>query len=138
MTFSWFRRQLLKLLLFAASVLSAAVADPESLQSFDIPAGEAEWTLKQFATQSGLEVLYSTDAARGVRTKAVKGRLVPREAVKQMLSGTPLYVVNDRKNGVLRIARINDPNAQRAAQKATCAVPKNLPALIPLNVPQQK
>ncbi len=134
----WFRRQLFELLLFASLVLSAAAADADSLQSFDIPAGEAERTLREFATQSRLEVLYSTDAARGVRTKAVKGRLVAREAVKQMLSGTPLYVVNDSKNGVLRIARINDPNAPRAAQKATCAVPKNLPAMILPIVSQQK
>jgi iron complex outermembrane recepter protein len=138
MTFPWFRRQLFELLLFAALVLSAAAADADSFQSFDIPAGEAERTLKEFATQSGLEVLYSTDAARGVRTKAVKGRLLAREAVKQMLSGTPLYVVSDNKNGVLRIGRINDPNAPRAAQKATCADPKNLPAPIPPIVPQQK
>ena len=129
MTFPWSRRQLFGLSLFAILVLRATAADPESLQSFDIPAGEAEWTLKEFATQSGLEVLFSTGAARGVRTKAVKGRLVPREAVKQMLSGTPLYVVTDSKQGVLRIARINDPNARRAAQKATGVVPKNLPAL---------
>ena len=132
MTFPWFRRNLFELLLFASLVLSGAAAESDSLHSFDIPAGEAERTLKKFAIQSGLEVLYSTDAARGVRTKAVKGRLIAREAAKQMLSGTPLYVVNDRKNGVLRIARINDPNAQRAEQKAACAVPKNLPALTPL------
>ena len=138
MTFPRFRRQLFVLFLLASLIFSAAAADRESLQSFDIPAGEAERTLKEFATQSGLEVLYSTDAARGVRTKAVKGRLVAREAVKQMLSGTPLYVVNDSKNGVLRIARVNDPNAPRAAQKATCAVPKNLPALTPLIARLQK
>ena len=62
------------------------------------------------AAQSGLEVLFSTEAARGVRTKAVKGRLVADEAVKQMLSGTPLYVVVDSKNRVLRIARTKHPN----------------------------
>ena len=138
MTFPWFRRQLFELFLSTALVFSAAAADADSLRSFDIPAGEAERTLKDFATQSGLEVLYSTNAARGVRTKAVKGLLVAREAVKQMLSGTPLYVVNDSKNGVLRIARVTDPNAPRAAQKATCAGPKNLPALIPPIVPRQK
>src|SRR5688572_16464499 len=138
MMLRWSRRQLSVLLLFASFVLTAGAADADSFQPFDIPAGEAERTLKQFATQSGLEVLYSTEAARGVRTNAVKGRLIAREAVTQMLSGTPLYVVNDSKNGVLRIARINDPNAPRAAQKATCADPKNLPALIPPLIPQHE
>jgi hypothetical protein len=136
MSYPWFRRQLLRLLLLVGVLLrSAAAAD--SLQSFDIPAGEAEKTLRQFAAQSGLEVLFSTDAARGVRTRAVKGRLVAVEAVKQMLSGTPLYVVKEIKNGVLRIGRTSDPNAQRAAQKATCAVRMNLPAPFPPTVPDE-
>jgi hypothetical protein len=123
----WFSRQLLwpSLLVCFASV---AATGAESLQSFDIPSGKAETTLKQFATQSGLEVLFSTEAARGIRTRAVKGRLLASEAVRQMLSGTPLYVVNDSRNGVLRIARTADPNGQRAAQKATCARPMKLPA----------
>jgi hypothetical protein len=95
---------------FISFVLSGAAAGAETLRSFDIPAGEAEKTLKQFAAQSGLEVLFSTEAARGVRTKAVKGRLVADEAVKQMLSGTPLYVVIDSKNRVWRIARTKHPN----------------------------
>ena len=132
-----FCRRLFWLVLVGVLVLRNAVIGAESLHAFDIPAGDAERTLKQFAVQSGLEVLFSTDAARGVRTKAVKGRLVAGEAVKQMLSGTPLYVVHDSKNGVLRIARTGDPNGQRAAQKATCARPENLPALTLRTVPNE-
>jgi iron complex outermembrane receptor protein len=118
-------------------LLSSGARGVESLHDFDIPAGEAEMTLKQFAVQSGLEVLFSTEAARGVRTKPVKGRLAARAAVNQMLAGTPLYVVNDSKNGVLRIGRTSDPNGQRAAQKATCASPMDLPAPIPPTPPHK-
>jgi hypothetical protein len=87
----------------------------DSKRTFDIPAEPAEQTLKQFAAQSGLEVLYSTRAAAGVRTNAVKGELTADAAITQMLVGTPLYVVNDAKNGVLRIAR-NDAAPPRATR----------------------
>lgn len=108
---------------------------PETTKVFDIPAGAAENTLKQFAAQSGVEVLFSTEAARGVRTNTVRGNLVVHEAVKLMLSGTPLDVVNDRKNGVLRIVRAADPNGQRAARKTTCDRPVNQNAMKPLIPP---
>ena len=87
----------------------------ESTRAFDIPAGAAENTLRQFAAQSGREVLFSTEAARGVRTNAVKGNLIVQVAARQMLSGTPLHLIEDDNHGVLRIARVADPNVQRAA-----------------------
>jgi hypothetical protein len=112
-------------LLFAgAFVASVWLGAAELTRAFDIPAGLAEKTLKQFASQSGMEVLYSTDAAHGVRTNAVKGRLAVREAVTRLLLGTQLYVIDDRK-GVLRIARAPDPNGQRAAPKTTGDRPKS-------------
>ena len=49
-------------------------------KAFDIPAGDAEPALKAFAHQSGLEVLFVTEATQGVRTLAVKGEYTPREA----------------------------------------------------------
>lgn len=107
------------LLLIVSGMLHAA--DPT--RSFDIPAGDAEKMLQRFAVQSGVEVLFSTQAAKGVRTNAVKGAFAVEEAVRRMLSGTPLYLVSDTKNGVLRIARAPDPNAPRAAQRNNCERP---------------
>jgi hypothetical protein len=102
-------------------------------RSFDIPAGEAEKMLQRFAAQSGVEVLFSTEAAKGVRTNAVKGNYAADEAVRRMLAGTPLYLVSDAKNGVLRIARAPDPNAPRAAQRTTRDRPAKTPS--PLALP---
>lgn len=107
------RRILLPVLLLAASLplLRAAAAR----RAFDIPADLAEKSLKQFAAQSGVEVLFSTEAANGVRTNAVRGELTPLEAATQMLAGTRLVVVPDSKHEILRISRAPDPNGQRAA-----------------------
>ena len=121
-------------LLCALAWPAAHAAD--GLRSFDVPAGFAETTLKQFAAQAGMEVLYSTEVARGVRTNAVKGNLVVHEAAKQMLSGTPLYVVNDSRHGVLRIARTPNPNVQRAAPKTSGDRPNHSNALTPAKTPQ--
>src|SRR5687767_10131 len=107
------------LVAFVLSVLCSALAATEPVRSFDIAAGAAENALKQFARQSGVEVLFSTEAVRGVRTNAVKGELPVQEAVHRMLAGTPLRAVNDNKNGVLRIARDPGPNGRRVAPKVT-------------------
>lgn len=71
---------------------------------FNIPRDTAERALKDFSIQSGCEVLFSSDAAANVRTNAVKGEFTPSEAVRLMLAGTVLRVVND-KNGVMRVVR---------------------------------
>src|SRR5688500_15489541 len=84
------------------SLIGSAFAATGPIKSFDIAAGPAESALKQFAVQSGLEVLFSTEVARGVQTNALKGNFAPDEAVRQMLTGTSLRVVNEGKNGVLR------------------------------------
>lgn len=122
----------LHFLLCAGTLLAAAPT-----RSFNIPAGDAEKMLQRFAAQSGVEVLFSTEAARGVRTNAVKGEFPVEDAVRRMISGTPLYLVSDTKNGVLRIARAPDPNAPRAAQRTTCGRPdKEIPLSIPTHRPQ--
>lgn len=99
---SHFRLLLFCLACFFSTRLALAA---EAKRSFNIPAETAEKSLKQFASQSGVEVLFSTQAAAGIRTNAIKGDFAPTDAVRQMLAGTPLYLVNDDKNGVLRIVR---------------------------------
>jgi iron complex outermembrane receptor protein len=108
---------------FTASLLTlaapAAVAADATKKSFDIPAGDAAATLKQFTTQAGEQLLYSMDAVKGVASNAVKGDMSPRQALDQMFAGTRLSVVQDRSNGALSLVRASDPNVPRAAQATT-------------------
>lgn len=126
----------LRLAWLLCSLVCLAAQTADNLRLFNIPAGFAETTLKQFAAQAGMEVLFSTEVARGVRTNAVKGELLVHEAAKQMLSGTPLYVVTDSRHGVLRIARTPSPNAQRAAPR-TGDRPSHSNALTHVKIPQK-
>lgn len=81
-------------------------------RAFDIPAGTAEVTLKAFTAQSGAEVVYPAEIARGVKTLAVKGEWTPAEAIRQLLDGTNLSVKQDEKSRTFMISR--DPNGSRA------------------------
>jgi outer membrane receptor protein involved in Fe transport len=92
---------------------------------FDIPAGEARTTLKQFSSQAGGRVLYSGDVVDGVTTNAVKGTFSPREALALMIDGTRLKVSEDPQNGGLAVVRASDPNAPRVAQTSTGDRPRN-------------
>src|SRR5688572_18474185 len=91
---------LASLLAFAAP---AAVAANNAKKSFDIPAGQASATLKQFTTQAGEQLLYSMDTVKGIASNAIKGQMSAREALNQMFSGTSLKVVEDRSNGALSL-----------------------------------
>jgi len=108
-------RHIIPLALAVFLTSAALVAAQTSTKSFDLPAGAAEKTLRQFSAQSGLPVLFPTEITKGVRTKAVQGNLPPREALDRMLAGTVLTVIRDKKPDAFTIQRINDPNAQRAA-----------------------
>ncbi len=72
-----------------------SAGEPEK-RKFDVPADLAEKSLRVFSVHSGSEVLFSSDAANGVRTNAIMGELSPGEAVKKMLAGTTLYVRDER------------------------------------------
>ena len=96
-----------------ATAAWVSAGEPEK-RNFDVPADLADKSLRVFSVQSGSEVLFSSDAANGVRTNAIKGEFLPGEAVKKMLAGTTLYV-RDERDGVFRIAATPRPKAPGAA-----------------------
>lgn len=81
---------------------STAAAEPAK-KAFEIAAGEAATTLKQFASQAGEQLLYSPDDVAGVRTQAVQGTFTAREALETMLAGTKLTVRQDPGTGALAV-----------------------------------
>lgn len=90
-------RLLLALLgLFAA--FATSVAAPSRI-AFDLPEGDAIATLRLFASQSGLPLLYSGTAVTGLRTAAVHGRFTPRQALDRMVKNTGLVVAEDALTG---------------------------------------
>lgn len=69
-----------------ASASSAAAQQ----RTFDVPAGNAEQTLPLLAQQAQVNLVFTADAVRGVRTNAVRGNLAFKDALEALLAGTPL------------------------------------------------
>ncbi len=92
--------------------LTMLAAEPTP-KTFDVPAGQAPATLRQFIDQAGVQVLYSADEVQGVATHEVKGPYTPIEAIQALLAGTGLEI-RETKNGAIAINRTLAPNAQRA------------------------
>lgn len=99
-------RRALALVLFGLTLAVSAQTNPVvERRSFDVPAGDAAQTLKQFATQSGREIVFAPATVGGVQTNAVRGDLAPREALEQMLARTGLAVSQDAKTGAFAVRR---------------------------------
>lgn len=105
--------------------LSAAAAD-DSRRAFDIPAGNAAQTLKQFAVQADRQIVFSTEVVGTVQTRAVRGQLGPREALEQMLAETGLVASLDQKTGAFAVRRRSGAEPEKngpspAASRTTVA-----------------
>ena len=83
------------LALLASSRSRASRADKRAL---DIKAGNAILTLAEFVRQTGLQVLFESDAIRNHSTREVRGQFDAAEALGLMLEGSGLTYefVNER------------------------------------------
>lgn len=70
---------------------------------FDIGRGSATITLKEFAKQAGVEIVFDAESVEGVSTNPVRGTMAPRQALEKMLEGSPLAVNKDSSTGAFAI-----------------------------------
>jgi iron complex outermembrane recepter protein len=117
---------------------STFAATEVSRRGFDIPAGDAEVTLKQFAAQSGEQLLYSPDDVSGVRTHAVHGEFTPLGALEHMLEGTSLKARQDGMTKAIAITAITAPHvapqSTAPAESSRTRQPQNLSEEPPKNM----
>lgn len=86
------------------SIFLAACA-PKEERSLDIPEGLATSTLKEFARQTNVEILFDLQIVYGVETNAVKGKHEPGSALRMMLVDTPLGVDFEKESGAYAVFR---------------------------------
>ncbi len=95
-------------LLFAlawfCAILLSACSETEQLR-VDIPEGFATNTLKEFARQTNVEILFDLQSVYGVKTNVVKGKYDPGSALRMMLKNTPLGVDFENETGAYAIFR---------------------------------
>jgi hypothetical protein len=97
-------------LLFAIFLTSCIQKERISL---NIPEGFATNTLKEFANQAEVEIIFDSQAVYGVKTNAVKGKYDHQSALRIMLKDTPLKVDFDDSSGAYAIFRIKISNNDR-------------------------
>jgi hypothetical protein len=56
----------------------------------DVPAGELSDALELLAKQVGADIVYQADALRGLKSAGMSGTVVPMDAFRKLLEGTPL------------------------------------------------
>ena len=78
---------------------AAAVAE-----NFNIPSGDLVSALDAYTSQTGVALIVSDDAIRGIRTKGVVGALSQDEALSRLLAGTGL-MMQRRSTGAITVIR---------------------------------
>jgi hypothetical protein len=86
-------------------ILLSACSEKDKLL-LDIPEGFATDTLKEFAKQAEVEIIFDPQTVYGVKTHAVNGEHDPRFALQIMLKDTPLNVDFDDVSGAYAVIRI--------------------------------
>src|SRR6185369_15096419 len=86
---------------------SASMAADQAVKKYEIAAGDAATTLRQFVEQSGEQVFFFVNKVRGLSTSEVHGEFTARAALNRMLAGTALYAVEDEKTHALIINRVD-------------------------------
>jgi iron complex outermembrane recepter protein len=106
-----------------------SAADPPK-HHFDLPADDAAVALHRFSETSGREILFSTEAVRGVRTNAVFGEFTDFTALARMVEGTALQEYQDVESGAFAVRRRPDargtsvdPGSQAGPQDDAAARP---------------
>ncbi|PZR34308.1 TonB-dependent receptor [Caulobacter segnis] len=79
----------------AVLVLAGPALAQEARHTFNIPAGDAVTSLQAFAKQSGKQVLFPFEAAKGKMTPAVTGDIADGDALARLAKAAGLVVQSD-------------------------------------------
>ena len=106
------KHPLWRILVSAAFLSTMLSADPiaDVTRSFVLEAGDAGTTLKLFAKQAELSIVYDPRIVKGVETNVVVGLLIPQDALERMLAGTLLVFDEDSETGAFAVTRSEIPS----------------------------
>ena len=99
--------RLLRPIPLAAALLMAAMLPLANVHAqgagaqalaIEIPAQPAAAALQRLVEQTGYQLLFSPELVRGINAKSVSGSLTPREALRRLLDGSGLVIVDTGNN----------------------------------------
>lgn len=86
-------------LAFLMSGEAFAASNSKRKVKVDLPAGLAAESLRVFAAQSQLQIVFPTNLLKGARSPRIKGRYVIDEALELILENTDLTSIRDEQSG---------------------------------------
>ncbi|HYM34290.1 MAG TPA: TonB-dependent receptor, partial [Steroidobacteraceae bacterium] len=89
--------------LLISGLCVAGLSAPALADNFNIPGGELENALSAYVSQTGVHLIVSEDAIKGVHSRGAKGDLSPNEALFRILDGSGFVVRNE--SGVIAVVR---------------------------------
>jgi outer membrane receptor protein involved in Fe transport len=105
------------------TICSVALIAGAVAEQFSIPAEDLKTALSAYMAQSGVTLLISGDALKGVRTHGANGNLSPDDALFQLLKGTG-FVARPDSSGLIGIVRNNQALIdQSKLQTASASAP---------------
>jgi hypothetical protein len=93
-----------------------------SLVLFNIPTGPARTTLRQFADQSDLNMLFRSDEVGAQITHAISGRLDPQKALQLMTRGSGLQFQTHGRTGSILVSVDDPPRKTRTEPTCECII----------------
>jgi len=94
----------------AIAFAAAPAAAAPDVVNFDIAAQPMQGALNALSAQSGVRLLYPYDRVSGLTSRGVRGRMATREALGQIIAGSPLRVAMAEKD-LIALAASSPPPA---------------------------
>ncbi len=106
-----------------AATFACLLAGGACAETFNIPGGDLTSALDRYMKQSGVSLMYSSTAVKGVRTSGAVGDLPARDALSRILSGTGFTVRHDASGAVAIV-----PEKSSSLKDFTLQLAQALPA----------
>jgi iron complex outermembrane recepter protein len=90
--------------LMLGAALASILAGSAYSEIFDIPKGDLDSALDAYSAQSGVALVVSNQAIKGIKTPGAKGNLSPADALARLLKGTG-FVPSKDAAGVIAVVR---------------------------------
>lgn len=100
-------------------IVCTAVSNAYEIRPFNIEKGPASDTLKRFARQSGMGIVFDSRDIGTIQTEDVVGEMIPSDALSRMLKNSPLVFNQDDETGAFAVTRIEDTKEARISKGAS-------------------
>jgi iron complex outermembrane receptor protein len=106
-----------------AGICAVGITAPASAEVFDIPAGDLKAALGAYMNETGVQLMVSETAIKGVHTSGVKGSVSRDEALERLLRGTGFTSRHDESGAIGIVRDDRADSAPRQIQYAAAATP---------------